>query len=148
MFRVIGFLGYDPLPVEGDFPSRLKALRRRLGLTQAGLARRLAVDDSTVRGWEVGEHPPRLRSGVALDALFRDVGLANSSPEEGPNSFAERVRTARRARGWDQVELARRLGVSRETVSEWERDRTSPRRGHLERLEALLGNLGPCDEGA
>ncbi|HLL37653.1 MAG TPA: helix-turn-helix domain-containing protein [Streptomyces sp.] len=49
------------------------------------------------------------------------------------------IRSAREARGWDQAELARLLGVGQQTVSRWERGQTSPRGELLDRLRAVLG---------
>ncbi|MFI1361276.1 helix-turn-helix domain-containing protein [Streptomyces sp. NPDC020898] len=52
---------------------------------------------------------------------------------------AAEIRAAREARGWDQAELARRLGIGQQTVSRWERGQTSPRGEHLQLLRATLG---------
>jgi transcriptional regulator with XRE-family HTH domain len=52
---------------------------------------------------------------------------------------AAEIRTAREARGWDQAELARRLGMGQQTVSRWERGETAPRGERLQRLRAALG---------
>lgn len=38
-------------------PTALKQLRRRLGLTQAGLADRIGVQRNTVVRWEMGLNP-------------------------------------------------------------------------------------------
>lgn len=52
---------------------------------------------------------------------------------------AAEIRAAREARGWDQAELARLLGVGQQTVSRWERGRTAPGGARLGRLRATLG---------
>lgn len=52
---------------------------------------------------------------------------------------AAEIRSAREARGWDQAELARLLGVGQQTVSRWERGQTAPRGELLDRLRATLG---------
>ena len=54
--KVIKFLGYDPentAKPNGSSAQDLVACRRH-GLTQVQLARRLRVDESTIRGWERG----------------------------------------------------------------------------------------------
>jgi len=51
--RVIRFLGFDPNPA-GSFPERIRAARHAAGLSQKGLAIRLALDPATVRAWEAG----------------------------------------------------------------------------------------------
>jgi transcriptional regulator with XRE-family HTH domain len=55
---IIRFLGYDPTPPPSSLPERLTAARRKLGLTQREMARRLGVDPSTLLGWEAGDHRP------------------------------------------------------------------------------------------
>ena len=62
MARVIKFLGYDPEPVaeqNASLGGALLAYRRRHGLTQTQLAKRLRVDEDTVRYWERGQHTPQ-----------------------------------------------------------------------------------------
>jgi transcriptional regulator with XRE-family HTH domain len=54
MARVIRFLGYDPVPAADGLPGRLRAARRRLGLTQAEVAARLGLDEGTVQDLEHG----------------------------------------------------------------------------------------------
>jgi transcriptional regulator with XRE-family HTH domain len=52
---IISFLGYDPSPEPLSFGERIRATRRREGLSQHGLAERLGLDPSTVTAWERGE---------------------------------------------------------------------------------------------
>jgi len=67
--RIIQFLGYmpDDTQVEG-LGQQIVAARRRLGLSQRELARRLVVDPSTLGRWERNEGRP--------DASESDVQLA------------------------------------------------------------------------
>jgi transcriptional regulator with XRE-family HTH domain len=44
-----------------EVPDQLRALRAKLGINQAELARRLGVTASTVARWESGQSKPRLR---------------------------------------------------------------------------------------
>lgn len=65
--------------------------------------------------------------------------------------FAQRLIEARTAKGWTQPELAAALGVSSQSVSFWEIDRSYPRMDTLIRLVKLLGVsadwlLGVSDE--
>ncbi|MFI1952982.1 helix-turn-helix domain-containing protein [Streptomyces xinghaiensis] len=55
------------------------------------------------------------------------------------DSLATEMRTARAARGWDQAELARVLGVGQQTVSRWEHGATAPTGERLAHLRAVLG---------
>src|ERR1700678_1363651 len=55
-------------------------------------------------------------------------------------SFGSVVRRARVQKGWDQAELARRLGtVRQQAVSGWERGSSRPKRAVVAQLAELLG---------
>jgi SNF2 family DNA or RNA helicase/DNA-binding XRE family transcriptional regulator len=56
-----------------------------------------------------------------------------------PHDFAEQIRTARRARGWTQAELATELSVTNVTVSRWEKGRVEPSLPVWERFQNLAG---------
>jgi putative transcriptional regulator len=64
------------------------------------------------------------------------------------------IRELREARGWTQLELATRLGVTPSTVYNWERGRHEPRAGQLRELARLFGvamdevALGPAGGAA
>lgn len=60
---------------QGSFEFRLKALRRRLGLSQAAFAARYGLPLGTVRNWEQGR---RARSDAAGDLL---LSLIERDPE-------------------------------------------------------------------
>ena len=54
-------------PYDSEWDSgRIAALRGRLGLTQAGLARRLGIRQQTVSEWETGRYRPRGASVTLL----------------------------------------------------------------------------------
>lgn len=50
----------------------------------------------------------------------------------------DKIREYRKMRGISQVELARRLRVSQNTVSSWETNRTEPNMGTIERLSQIF----------
>lgn len=52
---------------------------------------------------------------------------------------ASRIRDARRSLGLTQEELARRIGVSRSAIAQWETDRTGQVRANLARVAVVLG---------
>jgi transcriptional regulator with XRE-family HTH domain len=52
---------------------------------------------------------------------------------------AARIRDTRRSLGLTQDELARRVGVSRSAIAQWETDRTGQIRANLTRVAAVLG---------
>jgi len=51
----------------------------------------------------------------------------------------QRICELRTAIGWSQVELAKRLGVAKQTVSNWENDNIQPSIEMLVRLAKLFG---------
>jgi len=50
----------------------------------------------------------------------------------------ERIRTARRERGWTQDDLAQNVGVSRSAVAQWETGRSGQVRGNMARIAQVL----------
>lgn len=55
------------------------------------------------------------------------------------NIFAKRLKELRLAKGWTQVELARKVGVVRTVISDWERSRSEPRIERFLKLQSVLG---------
>lgn len=53
--------------------------------------------------------------------------------------LGQRILEMRAAFGWSQVELAKRLGVAKQTVSNWENDNIQPSIEMLIRLSKLFG---------
>jgi len=49
--------------------ARIKRIRKRLGLTQAGLARRMAVSMATVQSWELNRSNPLGPAVIVLKQL-------------------------------------------------------------------------------
>ena len=49
------------------------------------------------------------------------------------------IKTLRTAKGWSQVELAYRVGVSPSSIYNWERGRYAPRFSQLQDLAKALG---------
>ena len=53
-------------------------------------------------------------------------------------TLGNRIQQARRAKGFDQPQLARRIAVKTATLRNWESDRSEPRAEKLNRLAGLL----------
>lgn len=66
------------------------------------------------------------------------MSLSSSSSSSGTPALVG-LRPWRHMRGWNQAELAQRVGVSMQTISDWETGRRQPRLGHLQALIALFG---------
>jgi len=57
--KIIQFLGRDPFEKETEkLGDKIREYRRVHGLTQKKLAEHLGVDQTTLAGWERGEHAP------------------------------------------------------------------------------------------
>lgn len=70
-----------------DFPSLVKAIREKRGLTQEQLAREIGVSFSTVNTWENGHRKPQPYLAKRLLEMADEAGLdpgehvnANDSP--------------------------------------------------------------------
>jgi transcriptional regulator with XRE-family HTH domain len=60
--KIIEFLGRDPFEKKTvNLGEKIREYRRVHGLTQKKLAEQLAVDQTTLAGWERGEHRPSKR---------------------------------------------------------------------------------------
>lgn len=58
--------------------------------------------------------------------------------------LSKNIRAARAARGMSQVELARRLNVTKQSVSNWENDNIQPSVDMLKRLSEVLETSADC----
>ncbi len=65
---------------EETFAAWVRELRKRLGLSQELLGRRVGVSQTTVGRWESGEAPPPRATQKRLMALAEEAGLG-SPPE-------------------------------------------------------------------
>lgn len=61
---------------------RVRRLRRRAGLSQAALARRLGVRQQTVSEWERGRYAPRGASLTVLRMFEEEIEPYDAAPPE------------------------------------------------------------------
>lgn len=59
-------------------------------------------------------------------------------PRHEPSTIGERITEAREARGLSQAALARRIGISRSAISQWESNGTTPAADKALKLERVL----------
>ncbi|MBI5948090.1 MAG: helix-turn-helix domain-containing protein [Chloroflexi bacterium] len=76
-------MGERGRPVELWTAERVAALRARLGLSQADLARRLGMRQQTVSEWETGRYAPRGASATLLGILAEEAAAYDASPPGG-----------------------------------------------------------------
>lgn len=147
------------------FGEYFRLLRKQSGLSQVKLADRAGVARRTIAYWEAGEREPRipelemvfavLKSSTAQRAqaaglltasrgvrLARQETQADDIPVLGTlPDVGDFLRTLRVRQGWAVEQLAQELGVTRSTVSRWERGQTIPSEEMLERAAVLLHAL-------
>jgi transcriptional regulator with XRE-family HTH domain len=130
--------------------SPLRRLRRRSGLSQEAVARRIGVSRHRVGDWERGTRPP-LWAVRALAAVYGVPvsRLARAAEVPAPPLLDRRrwqpgdlprvLWTLRAWSGLTQREVAARCGVHPTSVRAWEAGRTVPGARSRERLERLYG---------
>lgn len=81
-----------PVHEEMNFAAVLVGLRQKLGLTQAGMARKLKISCTTLSGWETDRHRPMRAHATRIVNLARREGLLEvpASPASGPARRASR----------------------------------------------------------
>lgn len=153
---IIRFLGYDPEPSDRSLAGRLRAVRRRLGLSQAKFAARVGLDEGSVCRWESGcRRPSRwmaTRVTAILDALepsketeqdpptYYELTRWRRSPVNRalPGHLGERLRSYRLTHRVTQEAAAELLRVHRATIRRWESGRGIPRQCHAESIKTLI----------
>jgi transcriptional regulator with XRE-family HTH domain len=85
-----------------------------LGLMQEDVARRVGVNKWTVLNWESGKTAPAVRF------YPRIISFLGYNPLPEGETFQERLKAARQARGLSWKRLAKELGVWESTVRDWE----------------------------
>ena len=110
-----------------EFGRRLREARRRAGLSQAEVAKRLGIGQAYVSRVELGGENITLAACVrfaqAVGCLFSPEFLP-PTPRDSPSGFTEfgrHLREARRQAGLSQAALAARLGMTQGYVSRVER---------------------------
>ncbi len=74
---LIAYLGYEPWGESVTLGERLKAERRRRGLSIERAAALIGVDEGTFGRWERGQWKPQPRSLSALDSFLVKVSDSN-----------------------------------------------------------------------
>ncbi len=134
-------------------PDRLKKLRDRLALTQSELADLIGVSTASVTSWETGKTTPSREMRRKIDEvrhvsrsqvderLGRGGAARPRGARRGAPPSSDEIRQMRFRVGLSQRRMAERLGVSANTISNWETGRTAPRGATLQRLTSLQAEL-------
>lgn len=138
---------------------KIKALRKKHGLTLEEVGNAVGVGKSTVRKWETGMIANMRRDKIAdlAKALHTTPAYlmgweenstqeqeANADPElsdrlkELRKKFSERLRLLRTTSGLSQRELAQKIGVSKSSINMYERGEREPGFETLESVADLF----------
>ena len=168
--NIVRFLGYDPEPGGQTVAGRLRAVRRRLGLSQAEFAAKVGLDEGSVCRWESGSRQPSRwmagRVAVILDSLEKTITATAETAraerqsnltyfdrtrwrrqpppdlvEGAASGLGDRLRRKRLELGLSQKEAGGRFGVGRATVYRWERGECLPPDRHRAGVERFLEGL-------
>lgn len=130
--------------------TELRRLRRRTGLSQAHVARRIGATRHSLGAWERGQRPPlhavrRLAAvyGVPIAQVARAAGVPAPRLLDvhrwSPGDLPAALLTLRQWSGLTQRALAEHCGCSASTVRGWERGRSHPGKRSRIRVERVYG---------
>jgi transcriptional regulator with XRE-family HTH domain len=130
--------------------TELRQLRRRTGLSQAHVARRIGATRHRLGAWERGERPPLSalrRLAVVYGVPVSRVARAAAVPAPplldprcwSPGDLPQVLLLLRQWSGLTQQGLAERCECSTSTVRAWERGRGRPGNRSRDRVERVYG---------
>ena len=121
-----------------SFGSKLKALRKKAGLTQEELAEAIGVHSVTVSQWESDTYLPKTQNIKAL-AKALDVPENDLLNDSFAPPFGATLKALRKKAGLSQTQLAEKIGVSLLTLFRWEKGERQPRVDEIKALAKALG---------
>ena len=129
------------------FHEKLKVLRKKKGLTQQEVADLVHVDRVRITNWENGKREPNFENismlacifDVSIDFLLSEnLEISKETylklKEEKKNLFSVRLKELRLQHGFSQEELAEKIGIKRNSYSDWENGKCKPNYEKLEKL--------------
>lgn len=134
------------------FHEKLKVLRKKQGLTQKSLSNMLNISQSAYAHWEQGMREPNFEKlsmlacifDVSIDYLLSEnLEISKESylklKEEKKNLFSARLKELRLQHGFSQEELAEKIGIKRNSYSDWENGKCKPNYEKLEKIADFFG---------
>ncbi|MFQ6041713.1 MAG: sigma-70 family RNA polymerase sigma factor [Candidatus Poribacteria bacterium] len=118
----------------------IRQRREALGLYQHELADKIGVHVSTVRLWEANREKPNFENFNKLLDLFNGHQQQIRRRVNGRITGAY-IKKQREIYGLTQKDLADRLGLTKETISSWERNVYAPDLRNQQRLRKLFAEL-------
>jgi len=107
-------------------PTKIKSLRKRLGLSQEAFAELVGVSTSSLGSWERNSFKP---SSIFVKEMENILEISEKEMNE--------IKALRKRLGLSQEALAHLIGVSFQTVNRWERGHSKPSSLSMQRLKTL-----------
>jgi len=134
------------------FHEKLKVLRKEKGLTQKSLSNMLNISQGAYAQWENGKREPNFEKlsllacifDVSIDFLLSEYLEMSKETylklkEEKKNLFSVRLKELRLQHGFSQEELAEKIGIKRNSYSDWENGKCKPNYEKLEKIADFFG---------
>ena len=134
------------------FHEKLKVLRKEKGLTQKNLSNMLNISQGAYAHWEYGKREPNFEKlsmlacifDVSIDFLLSEnLEISKETylklKEEKKNLFSVRLKELRLQHGFSQEELAEKIGIKRNSYSDWENGKCKPNYEKLEKIADFFG---------
>ena len=131
---------------------KLKVLRKEKGLTQKSLSNMLNISQGAYAQWENGKREPNFEKlsmlacifDVSIDFLLsKNLEISKETylklKEEKKNLFSVRLKELRLQHGFSQEELAEKIGIKRNSYSDWENGKCKPNYEKLEKIADFFG---------
>jgi DNA-binding transcriptional regulator YiaG len=116
----------------GNIGDHIRKRRLERGLCQKGTATQIGVSEDTLRDWELGRQHPRANNiPEIIEFLGYDPGLPRQN-------VAETIARERKRCGLNVAQMAAQVGVSDDTLRNWEAGKYLPTRTGYEQLAAFL----------
>ena len=131
------------LTADGLIGQRVKTHRIACDMTQADLAEHLGVSTTVVGSWERGNSIPTMQKGRQLANWLTEPASAVRAKTSINTDLGERIQAKRMMLGISQSELARRLGIDKKSIREWEYGRLAPSKT---RVQTLIEWLNGSDD--
>ena len=112
----------------GNIGDHIRKRRLELGLLQKETATLIGVTDDTLRDWELHGRPPRARH---IPEIIKFLGY---DPELPPQNVAGLIARERMRRGLSISKMAALVGVSDDTLRNWEAGRYLPMKSGYDKL--------------
>jgi len=118
----------------------IREQRRALGLYQRELAEKMGVNVTTLRLWERDKEKPNFENFNKLLDLLKQYGrqIKKNIVEEMTGEY---IKKQRMSLGLMQQDIAERLGITKESVSCWERNINKPDLQNQKRLRKLFAEF-------